>query len=326
MYYISLKHVIFLYSQFYIFFSNQMEQLLNFEDNHSNYIFNHLTVVPSTGTSDEYPLHPVCVTTDPYTEHIYVGELGADCLRVSILSESGNIVKQYSREFLFYPKVIAIHQDNLYMTLSTAPFLVHFKVADDLHLIRSKEDLGFCVDKPNQVGRLAVSNSGDVFVADLYRHRIQILDGDLNYKRQISHYSMVNPCDVKLTADEVFVLCLNPLHSRYCILVFNQMGFKLRSIIPRGLNEAEFELPRWVDPRYYPVFCLDSFGNFIINDVKTDEVKFFTKEGTLFQKLGGFGSDPGLFLHITGLTLTANHKLIVLSMYTHFNLQIFSCV
>ena len=295
-----------------------MEQLLNFEDNHSNYIFNHLTVVPSTGTSDEYPLHPVCVTTDPYTEHIYVGGLGADCLRVFILSESGNVVNRFIQKGLCYPKGIAIHQDNLYITLLAEPFLVHFKVADDLHLVRSKEDIGSGIDSKFNKLRLAVSNNGDVFVTDLCRHRIQILDGDLNYKRQISHYSMINPCDVKLTADEVFVLCLNPLHSRYCILVFNLMGFKLRSIILRGLSEP--------DPFHYPVFCLDSYGDFITNDVKTNEVKFFSKEGTLLQKLGKYGRGPGLFMHITGLTLTTNHKLIVVSMFTVFKLQIFSCV
>ena len=156
--------------------------------------------------------------------------------------------------------------------------------------------------------------NGDVFVTDLCRHRIQILDGDLNYKRQISHYSMILPCDVKLTADEVFILSLNPLHSRYCILVFNQIRYKLRSIIPRGLSKPVFEISRWVDPFHYPVFCLDCYGDLIINDIKTDEVKFFTKEGTLFQKLGKSGLDLGMFGHIIGLTLTANHKLIVVSM------------
>ena len=310
-----------LYSQLYIFFSNQMEQLSNLEDNQNNYLFNHLTVSPSTDAIFALHFNPTCVTTDPYTEHIYVGEHSFGIMRVFIFSESGNIVKEYSREGSFHPKGIAIHQDNLYMTLLEAPFLVHFKVADDIHLIRSKEDIAFGVNKNIQLRRLAASNNGEVFVTDSNRHCVQILDGDLNYKRQISHYSMRWPCDVKLNADEIFVLCLNPLHSRYCILVFNQMGFRLRSIILRGLNI--FSLKHFFP---YPVLCLDSFGSFIISDSKTHEVKFFTKEGTLFQKLGEFGEYPGLFCHITGLTLTANHKLIVVSHYGDFRLQIFSCV
>ena len=310
-----------LYSQFFFLFSNQMEQLRNFEEKHNKYIFNHLTVSPSGARSWD-TFHPTCVTSDPYTEHIYVGEYGAGYLRMSILSESGDIVNQFIQIGFGFPLGIAIHQNNLYITLLETPFLVHFKVADDLHLIRSKEDIASDVDENKQLRKLAVSNSGDVFVTDSYRHRLQILDGELNYKRQISHYSMRRPCDVKLTADEVFVLCLNPLHARSCILVFNQMGFKLRSIIPRALSEPKFS--RIIFP--YPVFCLDSYGNFIINDIKTGEVKFFTKEGTLFQKLGKSGNAPRLFDYITGLTLTANHKLIVLSMYGYFNVQIFSCI
>ena len=296
-----------------------MEQLSNFEDNHNNYIFKHLIVPPSNGANCEDLLNPVCVTTDPYTEDIYVLESGDDYLRVSILSESGYFVKRFRQKVLVFPLGIAKYQDNLYITFSKKPFLVHFKIADDLHLIRSKDDIGFGVDEDKQLRKLAVSISGDVFVTEFFRHRVQILDGDLNYKRQISHYSMRRPCDINVTADEVFVLCLNPLHSSCCILVFNQMGFRLRSIILRGINI--FSLKHFFS---YPVFCLDSFGNFIINDCETHEVKFFTKEGALFQKLGKFGFIAGLFWCITGLTLTANHKLIVVSKFGSFRLQIFS--
>ena len=321
MYYISLIKVVFLTANIYIIISNEIEQLMDFEEH--NYLFDHLTAIPSASIVYDSPLKPTCVTVDPSTEQIYVGEQFYKSTRVFIFSESGNIVKQFIQKGLCYPKGMAIHQDNLYLTLLEKTFLVHFKVADDLHLIRSKEDIGSTVDKFKQLRRLAVSNNGDVFVTDYSRHRVQILDGDLNYKRQISHYSMVHPCDVKLNADEVFVLSFNPLHSRYCILVFNQKGFKLRSIILRGLSQPVFEISRWAF--HYPVFCLDSYGNLIINDVNTDEVKFFTKEGALFQKLGDSGPGPGMFMYITGLTLTANHKLIVVSMFGDFKLQIFSC-
>ena len=95
-----------------------MEQLKNFEERHGNYLFNHLTVLPSTGARSDYTLQPVCVTTDPYTEHIYAVELGDDCLRMHILSESGNIVNLFIQKGLGFPRGIAIHQDNLYVTLS----------------------------------------------------------------------------------------------------------------------------------------------------------------------------------------------------------------
>ena len=174
-----------------------MQQLRNFEEKHNKYLFNHLTVLPS-GARSGYPFHPTCVATDPYTEHIYVGEYGHDSLRVSILSESGDIIDRFLQMGLGFPIGIAIHQNNIYIALLDKPFLVHFKVADNLHLIRSKVDLGSDVDSEFNKLRLAVSNNGDVLVVDSWKHRIQILDGDLNYKRQISHSTMRRPCDVKL--------------------------------------------------------------------------------------------------------------------------------
>ena len=87
MYFISLiKHIF--YSQLYILFSNQMEQLRNLEDNHDNYLFDHLTVSPYLGAIFECPSNPTCVTTDPYTKHIYVGEQFHKIMRVFVFSES----------------------------------------------------------------------------------------------------------------------------------------------------------------------------------------------------------------------------------------------
>ena len=152
---------------------------MNFEDNHNNYLFNHLTVSPSTGARCEYPLQPVCVTTDPYTEHIYALEFGDDCLRVFILSESGIIENRFLQKGLGFPHEIAIHQDNLYIALSRKPFLVHFKVTNRLRLIRNKEDIGSGIENNKHLRRLAVSTNGEVFVAEYFKHRLQILDGNL---------------------------------------------------------------------------------------------------------------------------------------------------
>ena len=287
-----------------------------------DYLFNHLIAIQSYDTVPKLLDFPLCVTADPHTNRIYVVDGLALYMCVLIYSESGEFVNLFLEKGLRYPISIAIHQDNIYITLSETPFLVHFKVfANGLHLIRSKEDMGSNVDKSCHVRKLAVSNNGDVFVTDFGEHNIQVFDGELHYKRQISHYSMVNPIDVKLTADEVFVLCFNSLHPHHCIIAFNQMGNKLRSIILRGLEFYQSE-----NPFPFPVFCLDSIGNFIISDVKTNEVKFFTKEGTLFQKFGEFGEDPGMFNTIAGLTLTANRKLVVVSMWGEYKLQIFSYV
>ena len=64
-------------------------------------------------------------------------------------------------------------------------------------------------DWPKQ---LAVSsNSEEVFVSDSLNNRIQILDSDLHHQRDISHQSMTEPSDVKLSNEEVYILTTNSL-------------------------------------------------------------------------------------------------------------------
>ena len=72
---------------------------------------------------------------------------------------------------------------------------------------------------------LTVSTNGDMFVADCSNHRIQILDDSLHFQREITHRTMEHPRDVKVTPDEVYVLCaVSP-----CILVFSHAGEKYDS-------------------------------------------------------------------------------------------------
>ena len=106
--------------------------------------------------------------------------------------------------------------------------------------------------------QLDISNKGDLFVADFGNNRIQILDDNLQYKRHISHHSMLKPCNIKLTpADEVYVLGFDfdSIH------VFTHMGKKLQSVILDGIPNS----------MRYRGFCVDTFGNIIIIDDTTSK-------------------------------------------------------
>ena len=65
-----------------------------------------------------------------------------------------------------------------------------------------------------------VSTDGDVFVADYFNHRIKILDQSLRFKQHVTHQSKKHPLDVKLTRDEMYVLC----NSFPCVLVLSHAG------------------------------------------------------------------------------------------------------
>ena len=95
-----------------------------FEEEHDDYTFEHLTI-RTISFSFSSNIIPICAATDSYPENIYVSRGNYDHLYVSIISESGNIVKEFKRKGLLWtPLGIAIHQDNLYITLLENPFLV----------------------------------------------------------------------------------------------------------------------------------------------------------------------------------------------------------
>ena len=84
---------------------------------------------------------------------------------------------------------MAIRKNNVYVALGSSCIL-HFEVTDSMSLIASKNDEGFGIGEFMGPRQLDVSNKGDLFVADFGNNRVQILDGNLQYKRHISHHSM----------------------------------------------------------------------------------------------------------------------------------------
>ena len=158
---------------------------------------------------------------------------------------------------------------------------------------------------------LSVSAMGDVFIADSNNHRIQVLDNSLRIQRRITHETMIEPCDIKLTPDEVYVLCaVSP-----CILVFSHAGERIRSLITRGMG-MQIGLAGF--------FCLDKKQNFLISDYANDQVRIFSKEGTHLHSIGHSGYEAIMFYLPRGIVLTENLKLIIVSNGDNYCLQIYS--
>ena len=72
----------------------------------------------------------------------------------------------------------------------------------------------------------------------------------------------------------------------------------------------------------YPFyFCLDAAENIIISDHR---IQIFTKEGNLIKTVGEEGQQPGMLYNPTGLALTKELNLVVVSNNNNFAFQIFS--
>ena len=71
-------------------------------------------------------------------------------------------------------------------------------------------------------------------------------------------------------------------------------------------------------------FCLDAAENIIISDFLAHRIQIFSKEGNLINTIGEFGQQPGMLDNPTGLALTKELSLVVVSYTENFTLQIFT--
>ena len=248
--------------------------------------------------------NPNGVAIDSNNNQIYVTEgyygFRDSFARVSIFSETGEFLNSFSHPDMKYPHGIAIHRDNVYVTDVVEDSVFRFKVEARFLLVARVGSRGSGIGQFNYPVQLTVSTNGDVFVADFFNNRVQILDFNLHYQRHLSLHSSTQPRDIKLTQDEVYILC-DKNHSSYrpfspCIKVFSYSGVLIRSLITCG-----------PDVKRPSFFCLDASRNLILRD--DSQIKIFSKEGTLLQMFQKFG----------GIALTENRKLIVVSQNRMFS-------
>ena len=259
---------------------------------------------------------PWGVAIDENTNLIYVAENSSEAYpcRVSIFSETGEFINTFTHQDMSWPHGIAIHRDNLYVTDIGVHAVFQFKIEVDMRLVAKLGSKGSGMGQFNSPLGLTVSTNGDVFVAD-HNNRIQILDDSLHFQREITHQTMKHPRDVKLTPDEVYVLCeVSP-----SIIVFSHAGEKIRQLITGGYRGMGMQIGL---ARF---FCLDRNQNLLITDWWNGEVRILSKEGTDLHTIGELGDEVGMFVAPKGIVLTKNLKLIIVSDNDNYGLQIYSC-
>ena len=270
-----------------------------------------VVAVGKQGTDPGELSFPYGVAIDENTGYIYVTEVFGS--GVSVFSETGDFLNTFSHQDMRFPWGIALHRDNIYVINLTSHSMLHFKMEQQIcHVATFGSGKGSSDEQLNEPRGLTVSTDGDVFVADSNNDRIKILDQFLRFKRHVTHQSMKNPLDVKLTRDEMYVLC----DSSPCILVLSHAGEMARSLVTRGdgmqVSDAE-------------VFCLDAEQNLLISDCGAHDVKIFSKDGIYLHTVGQEGHERGMLYHPTGIALTKDLNLVIVSNNNNFGLQIFSC-
>ena len=163
----------------------------------------------------------------------------------------------------------------------------------------------------NYPHQLTTDLTGRVFIADCNNNRICIHDPDLNHLRNITHPSISQPYDVKVSRDCLYVLCPS---NNPCMLVLTLEGDILHSFITRG------EVMDVLGPYF---FCLDPLNNFVLSDYNSHSFRVFSPEGNLLHTIGREGHQPGMFSYPTGVAMTPNWRLVRVSYNENYGLQIF---
>ena len=275
---------------------------------------NYLTMRPVVavgkwGTAPGELYYPNAVTVDS-NNRIFIaeGDVSESHARISVFSERGDFLTSFTHQDMREPYGLAIHGDYLYVTDSELHAIFHFKMEPQFSLVTKQGNGGSQIGEFNCPLNLTVSTNGDVYVADWRNNRVQILNSSLQHLRTLTEQLIRLPCDIKLTADEVYVLCDdNPR-----VHVLSYAGERLRSLVSRGY-QIQVTSPE--------CFCLDAAENIIISDCLASRIQIFSKEGNLINTLGE-RQQPRMYP--TGLALTKELSLVVVSLNDNFTLQIFS--
>ena len=262
-----------------------------------------IVAVGKKGQAPGELLSPYGVAIDENTNLIYVAE-GLDSCRVSIFSETGEFTNTFTHQDMRKPCGIAIHRDNQYVTDTLVHAVFQFKIEIDMRLVAKLGSEGSGIGHFDSPRGLTVSTNGDVFVADCNNNRIQILDDSLHFQREITHQRMKLPYDVKLTPDEVYVLCNNNY-----IYVLTYTGNMIRSF---G-TQPGYSFP------ITPFFCLDAEQNIILRDCYNN-IRILTKEGTHLHTIQR-PQDNG---YLRGIALTKNLKIVTVYKDAPNQLTIYS--
>ena len=205
------------------------------------------------------------------------------------------------------PEGICIVEDRVYVTQYTSHYLNVYSTQGKLLTCvggQGSSELYF-----NGMAGIDVSTEkGRIYVAELNNNRIQCLKMNLKFHSYISH--VFGPKDVKLTSDEVIVLC----HSSPCLIIYNYEHQSIRHIIYKGLGE---------DVNFPAYLFVDQVGNFLITDYHAHWVRVFSHGGDFIHQIGKAGEETGQFINPNGIVVSNSGQIIVVSANDNHAIQIF---
>ena len=240
-------------------------------------------------------------------EEIVVAECHAN--RITILNKEGEKVKSFGTEGtkegqFTYPRGVAISQDG------------HILVPDN-HRLQKLTFEGDCVKSvgssetgngPLQfnvpIGITVHPTTGQIFIADMYNHRIQVFNKDLTYshsfgKKGSSQEQFNCPWDVTFDNEEYLYVADRYNH---CIKKFTPTGQYISTFSSEGSNPGQIKQPTSI--------IIDN-NLLYVSELANNRISIFYTNGYFIHCFGKSGSGEGEFSGPCGITIDSLSNLYV---------------
>ena len=240
-------------------------------------------------------------------EEIVVAECHAN--RITILNKEGEKVKSFGTEGtkegqFTYPRGVAISHDG------------HILVPDN-HRLQKLTFEGDCVKSvgssetgngPLQfnvpIGITVHPTTGQIFIADMYNHRIQVFNKDLTYfhsfgKKGSSQEQFNCPWDVTFDNEEYLYVADRYNH---CIKKFTPTGQYISTFSSEGSNPGQIKQPTSI--------IIDN-NLLYVSELGNNRISIFYTNGYFIHCFGKSGSGEGEFSGPCGITIDSLSNLYV---------------
>ena len=259
------------------------------------------------------PVNVISGLTSPYgvantkNEDIVVAELYAN--RITILNKEGKKVKSFGTEGtkegqFTHPRGVAISHDGHILVTDNHRLQKLTFEGDCVKSVGSGETGNGPLQLNTPIGITVHPTTGQIFIADTFNHRIQVLNKDLTYSHSFGQYGSSPeqfnyPWDVTFDNEGYLYVADN---SNDCIKKFTSTGQYISTFSSRGSNPGQITKPS---------FILIDNNLLYVSEAGNNRISIFDTNGCFIHCFGKSGSGEGEFDEPFGITVDSLGNLYV---------------
>ena len=249
---------------------------------------------------------PKGISLDVFNHRIHIAD--SKNHRIMIYSTHGEQMSDITAGLSSpYGVALANNPNELYVTDIAQHALFKFFLPD-YSLIRKVTEFGKNKDKFNVPRGVDTDSHNQIYVADSENNRIVILGPRYELRRVIGTGILKAPLDVKVKYSKL-------------IYVLDESKERLHVFSIHGEEEnTRIDLTKMFAPMF---LAFDNRDNLLVSDYHKGCVNVYGQDGLLLHSIGKHGQGLGEFMRPTGVVITEEGRLVVLSQSLWYPLQIF---